>query len=148
MMVAKNQSNNENEDYDSKGWAEIHSASAHGYCDIVEKLINAKSSRLELITLDKKQVTPLWLVFRGGHFETATLLLSLGAKTDVTDTRNIGMIEIAVKKEQYKFLLHLINDKTSLMDSIFTKLFQFLTPDTIHMQKGEIILHQSLYILK
>ena len=148
MMVAKNQNNNENEDYDSKGWAEIHSASAHGYCDIVEKLINAKSSRLELITLDKKQVTPLWLVFRGGHFETATLLLSLGAKTDVTDTRNIGIIEIAVKKEQYKFLLHLINDKTSLMDSIFTKLFQFLTPDTIHMQKGEIILHQSLYILK
>ena len=148
MMVVKNQNNNENEDYDSKGWTEIHSASAHGYCDIVEKLINAKSSRLELITLDKKQVTPLWLAFRGGHFETANLLLSLGAKTDVTDTRNIGIIEIAVKKEQYKFLLHLINDKTSLTDSIFTKLFQFLTPDTIHMQKGEIILHQSLFILK
>lgn len=80
----------------------------YGYCNTVEKLINAKSSRLELITLDKKQVTPLWLVFRGGHFETANLLLSLGAKTDVTDTRNIRIIEIAVKKEQYKFLLQLI----------------------------------------
>ena len=144
-MVVNKIAQTEAEEFDDDGWAGVHKAAFSGYHKTVTRFISAKETRLELETLDRMQVTPLWLACKGGSIKTVDALLELGANTTVTDTNNKGIIEIAIEEQKGELVKHMIN--LPLGKQVWSKLFEYLSSDTQNMEFGHILLSESAKII-
>lgn len=135
------------DEYDDKGWTPVHHAAYEGYFRTVSRILDSKLSQLEVETLDKLQVTPLWLAFSAGKIETVSMLLFYNADVTVTDNRNVGIIEIAIRNKHTKIVKHLLAKHPELGDTVWQHIVEYTTLDCLHDEDGTELLSSTLNII-
>ncbi|CAG5125020.1 unnamed protein product [Candidula unifasciata] len=91
-------------DMNETGWSDVHTCAAMGYTKSIEKFVENDRSLLEQETADHLRQTPLLVAVSRGQKEAVSCLIHLGAKVNVTNSHNHGVIEICALKE-FIFLL-------------------------------------------
>ncbi|CAH1779553.1 unnamed protein product [Owenia fusiformis] len=116
-------------DLDENGWAHVHHASHRGFIKSIERFVKASEDQLELETGDDLHMTPFMLSVASGNLETVKCLLNLGAKINVINSQNHGVIEICALK-QYIELLNFFIELDDPKLPVWKNLIRFLASDS------------------
>ena len=153
-LSANNNNNNNNkfdtEEYDDQGWTPIHHAAHSGYFKTVNRLLEARPSRMEVRTEDCAKVTPLWLAFASGHVETVDILIMYGADLSVSSADDeVDLIGAAFANDQCRFLVHIMENGSApeTMNSLFwERLLENITPENL-INHNRPVLETSLKVV-
>ncbi|KAM4723009.1 uncharacterized protein WCC33_009210 [Rhinophrynus dorsalis] len=98
------------EEFDENGWAPIHHAAYRNHVTLVERLLeSSRAEKLELVTGDSLQNTPLLLAVSSGSKQMVNLLLNLGADITFVNKQTHGVIEICAIYEHVDLLRYFLN---------------------------------------
>eukprot|EP01156_Anaeramoeba_ignava_P002133 Anaeramoba_ignava/a217643_27.p1 GENE.a217643_27~~a217643_27.p1 ORF type:complete len:1308 (-),score=456.18 a217643_27:44-3631(-) len=93
----------------------IHSAAKNGFTQLIENLLQQKSSKkLNINAKDSNGKTPLILAVKNQHTETVRKLLLLKANVNIADSSGLLPIMYAIKKENVVILEILLENKAKL----------------------------------
>ena len=104
------------DDFNARGWSNIHEAAYKGYTIAVTKFLNyakdtGKLYLIDLKTIDEYNATPLLIAALGGSLDCIKVLVDAGSV--ITETIKYkqkydhGMVEIAVIKQDINILKYL-----------------------------------------
>ena len=104
------------DDFNSRGWSNIHEAAYKGYTIAVKKFLNyakdtGKLFLIDLKTIDELKETPLLIAALGGSLDCMKVLVDAGSV--ITETIKYkqkydhGLVEIAVIRQDINVLLYL-----------------------------------------
>ena len=116
------QQKEEDHEFDSTGWAHVHHAAFNGYQKSVIRFVKTRSDRLEVLTQDGLQLTPLLVACMSGKQETVEVLVELGANLKATDSklRNVVMIALLNRKlHLLKYFSDLQREELKVLPSVY-----------------------------
>ena len=104
------------DDFNSRGWSNIHEAAYKGYTIAVKKFLNytkdtGKLFLIDLKTIDELKATPILIAALGGSLDCMKVLVDAGSV--ITETIKYkqkydhGLVEIAVIRQDINVLLYL-----------------------------------------
>lgn len=114
----------ENE-FDNNGWAHIHHAAFNGYQKSVLRFVNTKPDRLEILTDDEQDLTPLLVACISGQQESVETLLELGANVKATDRKMRGVVELSSVNGNTHLLEYFIDNDKGI--NVFEMLYKCLS---------------------
>jgi len=112
---------------DKNGWAPIHHAVHDGILAPLEKFVTTNKQLLELRTGDTNS-TPLLVAVSTGNLEAVQALLQLGARPDVVDAKNHGIVDVCASK-QYMNILEYLAELNHSKLSVWKSLVKLLRSD-------------------
>ena len=112
------------QEFDNNGWAHIHHAAFNGYHKSVLRFVKTKPERLEVLTQDEQQITPLLAACISGKKETVETLMELGASLKATDRKLLGLVELSSLNGNNHLLEYFLEFDTEV--DVFGKLYKCL----------------------
>ena len=83
------------QEFDNNGWAHIHHAAFNGYQKSIVRFLSMKPDRLEIVTQDEQDLTPLLVACISGQREIVDTLIELGANLKASDRKMLGVVELS-----------------------------------------------------
>ena len=114
------------QEFDNNGWAHIHHAAFNGYQKSVLRFIKAKPDRLEILTQDDQDLTPLLIACISGQKDTVDTLIELGANLNALDRKMLGIIELSSLNGNTSLLEYFLENHNSEIN-VIKKLFNCLS---------------------
>ena len=118
----------------------IYFISFLGYANGVRRFVEHskdKTQQLEIETKDDLQATPILIAALGSHLDVVETLLNLGAKIDVKNAQEHGIIEIASLRQDLKIIEFVINLPISGIN-VWKQLLQIFAFQNLSMPRSPI----------
>ena len=114
---------------DENGWGHIHHAAFRGFVKSVERFVKANPDNLELETQDDLRSTPVLLAVMSGELEIVDCIVKLGAKLNVMNNQNHGIVELCAFKHYIPLLEYFIELSEPKLP-VWKNLIKFMTSDS------------------
>lgn len=114
------------QEFDNNGWAHIHHAAFNGYQKSVIRFVTTKPDRLEILTQDEQDLTPLLIACISGQKETVETLIELGANLNALDSKMLGVVELSSLNGNANLLEYFLEEHSSKIN-VIQKLFNCLS---------------------
>jgi hypothetical protein len=139
------------DDFNARGWSNIHEAAYKGYTIAVTKFLNyaketGKIHLIDLKTIDEYNATPLLIAALGGSLDCIKVLVDAGSV--ITETIKYkqkydhGLVEIAVIKQDITILMYLyekFKDVLNLNSRIYSLMSYVYNDDEIRASIGRTL---------
>ena len=114
------------QEFDNNGWAHIHHAAFNGYQKSIIRFLKAKPDRLDILTQDDQDLTPLLVSCVSGQTEIVDTLIEMGADMNALDRKMLGVVELSSLNGNTHLLEYFLKHHNSKIN-VIKKLFNCLS---------------------
>ena len=133
------------QEFDNNGWAHIHHAAFNGYEKSIIRFLKTKPDRLEILTQDDQDLTPLLVACISGQRDIVDILIEEGANLSALDRKMLGVVELSSLNGNTHLLEYFLENHNTKIN-VIKKLFNCLSGSNSNFEL-EVAACSSLYTL-